>query len=260
MQHAGADGTFKGHRAGLGHAVVIAHACAGPKAGDALAHRRHGAAWFARDEDGSHTRGAEIDAFLRRHFRQMQRIGGRAAQHGGAVVQDGADTRGAAESAAGQAAATHLQGGFKGEPEAQERPEGEREEHGVALHDARGAQHDLPVPQHHVPALRRVEPVEGASAGAAGLVAARVVFERIGEVGAVRRIGRLVRDELVLRGEGEAIVVVVQARDLAGCARGIVFGGVEGIGGRQPAEQFAQLFELTLPDDGAPGKDFSSHR
>ena len=80
--------------------------------------------------------------------------------------------------------------------------EGKGEEDSVTLADTARAQHFGPIPDHPFPRFRRVEPAERPAGGGAGrLVQAVVPLQRVGEDGAVGRVGLLVGDQLGFRGE-----------------------------------------------------------
>jgi hypothetical protein len=101
MEDAGADRAFEGHGAGLRHAMMIADARPGPSGFQLGPRAGNAAAGFAGDDDLADRRVGQINRFARGNFGEMQPVGGRAAQHGGAVVQDGAQTGGAVHAAAG---------------------------------------------------------------------------------------------------------------------------------------------------------------
>src|ERR1022692_2030293 len=87
---------------------------------------------------------------------QPDGIGGRAAQHGGRVFDDGLQSRGAAHAASRYRETTDARGSFEPDPESEEWPEGEGEEDAVSRADAGCLVHADPVADHPIPALGRV--------------------------------------------------------------------------------------------------------
>ena len=221
-QHAGALGVFESHRADFRHAVVIHHARPIPARADPLAHRGHAAAGLAGDDDRADLGGAEIDAFLARHVEQTQCVGGRAAEHFGAVLDHRSQACRAAQPATRQAQAAVLRRSFKRRPETEERPERKREINARARLDSGGGVDALPVAEHPLPALVRVEDRQRATGRAAGLAEARVGGAGKGEIRSVGRMRGLVGDQLQLVGEGHArgeIREVAQIAEVAQSAR-----------------------------------------
>ena len=137
------------------------------------------------------------------HLDQAQGVGRRAADDGRAHDVDQRQARLARHPAGGHAVGAELGPGVERGPEAEERTEGEGEQDPVVRPDPRPAVHRPPAVEHPLPALRRVQPPQGAPRRRRGLVVARVALYRIGERGPPRRRRVLVRDELRLGGQGQ---------------------------------------------------------
>ena len=85
--------------------------------------------------------------------------------------------------------------GFESDPESKEWSEGEGEEDAVAGSDAGCPIDAVPVADHPIPTLGRIEPAHGSASGScAGLAETGVAIDRISQVGAVGRMGLLVFD------------------------------------------------------------------
>ncbi len=158
-----------------------------------------------------------------------------------------------AEAAAGQAQAAEALAGVEGGPESEEGSEGKGEIDAIGRGDAGGVEDAGPVVEQMAPTLRGVEPAQGVPERAAGLVEARVGAGRKRQVGAVRRVGVLVRDQFRFGGErrlgeefGEGFLVV------AGAGGGEP-GGLERVGGNDGGNQPAEAAEL-------PGLEGFGHR
>ncbi len=232
---------------------------AGPRPFNLLAGGGHAAARLAGDNDRAHAERGKIDVLLGRDLAQMRGVGRRAAEHVHRVVADRPQTGEAAESAAGQAATAHLAGRLERRPKAEERPEGEGEVQGVGRRDFGGGKNLLPIVEHPLPALRRVEPTQRRSAGGAGLREAVVGGQRKGKICAVRRMGLLVGGDLFLPREGHVAEEVVQRADLARQARFLEAGGVKSIAGGQRLQERAELWQLVRGDRLAAGKTTRTH-
>ena len=89
-------------------------------------------------------------------------------------------------------------------PEADEEAEGEREEEPVARPQPRRPEHEGPAARPPGPRRLGLEPPDRGPRGARGLEDANVALERVREVGAERRVGRLVGDQVRLRQPREA--------------------------------------------------------
>src|SRR5438128_12088354 len=94
-----------------------------------------------------------------------------------------------------------------------------------------------PTFQHPIPTLRSVEPAQRRTAGAAGLVVARVTFSRIGQVRSEGWIYPLILHELGFGGEGKARGKIAQARDIEGNSRGVELSGIKPVAGKELCHQ-----------------------
>ena len=135
VQAAGVGDALHGHRPDFGHAGVVEDAGA-PGRLDAAARGRDAAARLAGHDDRPHRRTRQVDAFLAGRLRQPQGVGRRTEHDGRLVVAEKPQAGGAAHAAAGQAEAAVARGGVEGGPEAEERPEREREKQPFAGPDA----------------------------------------------------------------------------------------------------------------------------
>ena len=216
----------------LGHPRVVVRPGA-PGRLDAGAHRGNARARLARVDRAADAERVQGDAALARHLGQVQRVGGRAADGRRAEALDGGEPLGRVLSAARNGQRAEGARALEAGPEADEEPEGEREEHPVAGPDPGGAQDEAPAARPPVPRLLGVEPAERRSRGARGLMHAHVAREGKGEGAAERRMGRLVVDQLRLRRVREP-EEVLPAREIAGRAhaRAPPLAGDEGIGGK----------------------------
>ena len=177
-----------------------------PAALDAAARGRNAAARLARDDDGAHGRagqGVLAAARLARHVEQPQRIGRRAADHGGFQRFDLGQPLGARHPARRYGVRADLRRGVERRPEAQERPERERKEDPVAAVDAGAAVDRLPAVEHPLPAFRSVDPAQRLAGRGRGLVVARVTLDRLGQHRAPGRRLRLIGHQLRLGREGQ---------------------------------------------------------
>ena len=186
----------------------------------------------------------QVDALLARRLGQPQGVGRRTQHDGRLVVAQEAQAGAAAHAAAGQAEAAVPPRRVEGRPEAEERPEREREEEPIARPHAGHAINGRPVVEHPGPAFRRVEPAQRSAGRAGSLAQAAVALDRVGERRAVGRMLRLVGQQLRLGGErqpGE-----VGRRDHAGWidAGRRELAGVEAVGRQGLAEQSGQALAL----------------
>ena len=161
LQIVGFSRPFVGHRADLGHTVMIKYPRVGPGVLNAFACGGNATAEFASDHDGLQLGLGKIHAFLSSHLGQSQRVCGSAAQNGDLIFQKNAQTGGAGEAAAEETKATHLRSGLVGHPEPDEWPEGKCKEHAVLARDSGGVIDGLPAFKHALPTLGRVQPAEG---------------------------------------------------------------------------------------------------
>jgi hypothetical protein len=118
----------------------------------------------------------------------------------------------------------------------------------------RGVEYLFPVGDHPAPAFGVIEPAQGGAAGAAGLMAAGVLLEREGEVGAERRMVALVDSEFFLGGERNAGPKLLERIDGGITAGGGKFSRVKGIGRKNLAQELAKLRELRGLDFRPVGK------
>src|SRR5213596_1284246 len=103
------------------------------------------------------------------------------------MIEHQAQTGGAAHAATWEAKATRSRRRFKSEPEPNEWTEREGKENPIRSGHSRDAQDLLPIGQHRIPTFRGIEPAQGRSSRAAGLMTAGVTVQRIGEIRSVRR-------------------------------------------------------------------------
>jgi hypothetical protein len=130
---------------------------------------------------------------------EAQRVGWRAQEDGRPHGIDQREALVAGHAAAGHAVRADLARGFERGPEAEERPEREREQHAIAGLDAGRGEHRLPAVEGPLPAGVGVEPAQRTSGRRRRLVVARVGLDRLGVCAAPGRVGVLVGDQLRLR-------------------------------------------------------------
>jgi hypothetical protein len=242
-------GAFEGDRADFGHAMVVEDFGAGPELFEFRADAGDAAAGFARDEDAANAAFAEVDVFGGGGFGESRGVGGGAAEDGGLGVEKHAKARGAGHAASGDAKATEALGGVEGHPESEKRAKGERKKDAVGAMDAGDFEDFDPALDDGFPGFGGVQPADGGAGGAAGLVEASVVFDRIEEDCAEGWVLDLVSREFGFCCER------MRAREIGEgcrCAEVREFASVKSIG-RYPREQFPQLGELASFDFGTAG-------
>ena len=260
MQHAGLIRAFVSDRAGFGHAVMVEDPGAAPELFQPRPECEDAAARFAGDYDRFDASVAQINLLFGGNLCESERVGGRAAENGRTIVDQDAQPRRAAQAAAGNAEAADLLRRFIREPEPDERAERKREEDAITRSHVGRAENSGPTLDHPAPAFRRVEPAEGRAGGAAGLMEARVAFERKRQVGAKRRSGALVCGDFLLRRERKLFGEFLEARDSGGHACPRKFFGIKRIGRDQRREQTAQLLQLRRGDCRTGGKIIVGHQ
>lgn len=86
MQYTWPLGTFVAGWPDFSHTVVIVYACAGPKFLQPRTAGRDAGARLARCDNRAHTGFAQIDILRMGNIREMERVGRRAAQHTGLIL------------------------------------------------------------------------------------------------------------------------------------------------------------------------------
>src|SRR5262249_11667701 len=120
VQAEGLGGAFDPRRADLGHTVVVEDAGA-PSHLDALARARYATARLAGDDDHADGRAREVNTLSRGYLGQVERVGRRAEDGSGSVIEHEAQASRAAHSTAGQAESALPRGRLEGGPKAEER-------------------------------------------------------------------------------------------------------------------------------------------
>jgi hypothetical protein len=190
----------------LGHARVIVGP-GPPRRLDAGPHRGNPGPRLSRVDGRADAQAREHDPSLGRDLGQVERVGRRAADRGDPQALDRGQALRAVLAAAGDGERPERAHALEAGPEAHEEPEREREEHAVARPQPRRAEHHRPAAGPPVPGLLRVEPAERRPGGARRLVHPDVAVEREGQVGAERRMRRLVLHQLALGRERQALEV-----------------------------------------------------
>ncbi len=197
LEARGGAGGLEAEGAGFGEAVVVEDASAGPCGFETAAEVGLGAAGFAGDDDEAEVEGEVVEGGGGvADFGEVEGVGGGGGDDGDLVVEHELEPGVATHAAAGDDHAAEAASGFEGGPEAEEGSEGEGEEEPVfAWFEVGVVVDELPCGEHAVPVVAAVEPCEWWAGGAAGLAEARVVFEWVGLIGAVGRVGFAVCDD-----------------------------------------------------------------
>ena len=101
-----------------------------------------------------------------------------------------------------------------------------------------------PTLDHPSPALRSIQPAHRPAGGAAGLVEAAVLLHRVGQVGAKRRILRLVVDQFRLEGKRDVAGKLAKALRNALHSRRAQLRGIEPVGRQKLLHQRVKLPRL----------------
>src|SRR3954447_13298026 len=198
--HAAAARARVGERADLREAGVV-EAARAPADLDLAPHRRDRPAGLAGAHDALDGAERLAEVVLLGDAREVDGVRRRAEQRRGAVVADRLQALQRVHAAERDHHRADVLRALVGGPELDVGAERVGERDAVVGADAGGAEHDPDVAPPPRPVLRRVEDAQGRAARAARLVQVRVVLEREGQVRPERRVGRLVGDEVVLRGE-----------------------------------------------------------
>jgi hypothetical protein len=175
--------------------------------------RWNAAARFASHNEATNPTWPKVDLLGDRDLRQMQRVGGCAAEHAGLLVENRPQPRQTRQPAARQTQATQLFGGFEGRPETQERAKRKREENPIPGSNSRRRVNPPPIPQHPLPTLGRVQPAQRTARRPARPVTARVAPDGKRQIGAVRRVLRLVCHQLMFPCEGKSSAKLLEVRE-----------------------------------------------
>src|SRR5205814_1204745 len=141
----------------------------------------------------------------------------------------GAKPGSAGKTAAWQAEAADAGRGLEGSPEAEEGTEGKSEVDAAARADLGRLVDDVPISEHPLPALGRVEDGKRRRGGAAGLAEAGVVLQRLAEIRAVGWMRGLIGDQVRLGGERHAGREFREPREILTQPRSSEPGAIEGI-------------------------------
>src|SRR5439155_732251 len=112
----------------------------------------------------------------------------------------------------------------------------------------RGLKNPRPAFHHSVPRLRRIEPAKRRAGRPACLMVTRVLFERICQVRAKRRSGKLIARKLRLRRERKARREILQTRYVERNSSVIELARIKFVSWKQFGDQSTKLLDLSEGD------------
>ena len=176
--------TFIGHRAHLGHAVMIPDASLRPKLLQPGSDGRKTASRFSSHNNGSQSKVLSVKPLLSRDLSQAQGISWGAAQNRALVIHQRLDAVSVVMPPPERQNIPRFWADSKAS-RTQEKDQRKRQRRLDPHSKPGGSINTIPSLQHGMPAFRRIQPPHGSPSRSTGLMATNIRRHRKGQIGAV---------------------------------------------------------------------------